>query len=383
MQAPLGDALILARRGDRRLHVLDAPAAVLWALNAGGHSPRGLAALVSERFGLPLSVAHTHITNLMEQWFSAGLLAAWPPVPGQRFDEDTAPPWLPFPTLAPADAWVRRVADRRVALQVDADELRTLLEALRDAREGAEQSACEVDHRLRLQGGAGSWHLFDDDRLIAQGRGADAAAVATLIALTELGSRPAERLLVIHGAGLVNRRGSGLLLIAPGGSGKTTLAAALNADGYGLLSDDVVPVTLDGALLSLNLPLCLKSRSWPVLLEDRPELVRSPIVERFGQRVRFLQARGPALTCTVRPARLLFPRYAPDEPARVAPLSPVEALQGIINAEAVIRDLTQAKLEGLARWIEALPAFSLTYPDLASAREQVAACLHTAAGEPP
>jgi hypothetical protein len=61
----------------------------------------------------------------------------------------------------------------------------------------------------------------------------------------------------------------------------------------------------------------------------------------------------------------------------------VQALRGIISAEAVIRDLTQVKLEGLARWIEALPAFALTYPDLATGLRQVAACLRTAAEERP
>ncbi|EGV17918.1 hypothetical protein [Thiocapsa marina] len=142
-------------------------------------------------------------------------------------------------------------------------------------------------------------------------------------------------------------------------------------------------MTLAGELLGLNLPLCLKPGGWPVLRPCRPDLEEAPVVERFGRRVRFLAARGPAVTRPVRPLCLLFPRYAPEEVARVTPLSPVQALQGIIGAEVVIRDLTQFKLDELARWIEALPAFALTYPDLAAGQDQVAACLRAAAGERP
>jgi hypothetical protein len=88
------------------------------------------------------------------------------------------------------------------------------------------------------------------------------------------------------------------------------------------------------------------------------------------------------VTRTVRPAVLLFPRYVSWAPAAVTPLSPTQALERVIAAEAVIRDLTQAKLEGLARWIQSIPSFSMTYPDLASAREQVAACLDAAVRGP-
>jgi hypothetical protein len=50
------------------------------------------------------------------------------------------------------------------------------------------------------------------------------------------------------------------------------------------------------------------------------------------------------------------------------PLGPEAALQGLVTAEAVCRDLTQAKLSALARWLEGLPAWRLTYPDLDQAR---------------
>ncbi len=160
--------------------------------------------------------------------------------------------------------------------------------------------------------------------------------------------------------------GRGVLLIASGGSGKSTLAAALDASGYGLLSDDVVPVNLQGSLLGLGLPLCLKAGSWPVLATHRPDLAAVPAVARPEQRVRYLPPLHPAPVDPVPAALILLSRYQPGQPPHVTPATPEQALQGLLSAEAVIRGLNQDKLDALARWVSAVPAYTLTYPDLAS-----------------
>jgi hypothetical protein len=252
------------------------------------------------------------------------------------------------------------VADRRIGLAVNDADLQT---TLRDWLAPAAGTG-EVDHLLRLMGTADDWHLQLDGTRRTLGTSADGALVATLSALTELGCRPAERLLVIHGAGLVQPDGRGLLLVAPGGSGKSTLAAALDAAGFGLLSDDVVPVTLDGDLLGLGLPLCLKAGSWPVLAARRPELAQARTVQRLGQPVRYLPPCTPAPAGPVTPACVLLSRYQPGRAPTLRPVAPDDLLAGLLAAEAVIRDLTQAKLEALARWVQAVPAWELTYPDL-------------------
>ena len=385
---------LLARPGDRRLRLLDASASALWDLHAVGLSPEQLAGLLVERFALPPELACDQVTAMVADWRHAGLLDVAGETPADwRLGTPDEPLW-PAPRPRPTEHGARALwlADRRVGVRCeDAAFQRRLgwMLAPEPASEPASESVPEqaaplrVEHDLSLHGTTADWRLARDGHTLDCGQGFDAALVATITALANLGCRPAERLMVLHGAGLVAPDGRGLLLIAPGGSGKTTLAAALNAAGFALLSDDVVPVTLAGELLGLNLPLCLKPGSWTVLGPCRPDLEEAPVVERFGRRVRFLPARGPAVTRPVRPVCLLFPRYAPEEVARLEPLSPVQALQGIIAAEVVIRDLTQVKLDGLARWIEALPAFALTYPDLAAGLQQVGKCLRTAAGERP
>ena len=385
LSTALGTSRLLARPRDRRLCLLDAAAAALWDLYAAGLAPETVAGLLVERFALSPALAHDQVMALVAEWRSAGLLDGGGETPAdRRFGTPDEPVWpAPRPRPLETGAWALRVADRRVGLRCVAAIHQRFGWMLAPDRHPDQTAPVGVDHDLQLYGAVDDWRLARDGETLECGQGLDAALVATMTALTNLGCRPAERLIVLHGAGLVAPDGQGLLLVAPGGSGKTTLAAGLNAAGFALLSDDVVPVTLAGELLGLNLPLCLKPGSWPVLTPGRPDLEQAPLVERFGWRVRFLPARGPAVTQPVCPLCVLLPRYAPAEAAQVAPLSPVQALRGIISAEAVIRDLTQVKLEGLARWIEALPAFALTYPDLATGLRQVAACLRTAAEERP
>ena len=228
-----------------------------------------------------------------------------------------------------------------------------------------------IAHCLHLAGGITDWTLWQDGILAATGQSRDEALVMTVRTLVESGCRLSERMMVIHGAGLALDDRRGLLLIAPGGSGKTTLAAALNAAGYGLLSDDVVPVTPDGELVGLGMPHCLKAGSWPVLSSRRPDLAAVASVQRYGQPVRYLPPCGQRVEGLLRTGLLLFPRYQPGSTAGIVALTPEEVLQGVVEAEAVIRDLTQEKLEAIARWASSAPAYALTYPDLESGLELV------------
>ena len=166
-------------------------------------------------------------------------------------------------------------------------------------------------------------------------------------------------------------------------------ATALNAQGYELLSDDVVPVTLTGKLLGLGTPICLKSGSWSVLADLRPDIAEAPMFKRFNQTVRYVpplrlnqgEDRDKNIDIDIDRDRnidrdsmpplplglLLFPRYEANSAPHCIALCPEEALRLIIEAEAVLRNLTQAKLDALATWISSVPAYAITYPDLDSA----------------
>jgi len=376
LSTPLGPSRLLARPGDRRLCLLDAGASALWDLYRAGFTPAALADLLTTRFALPPLDAHAQVSALIADWRRAGWLdTAGENAEHWRLGTLDEPSWpAPRPRPLEPDAWVLSVADRRVGLRSDDPTLRRRLDSML-APDPTPTGQIQVDHALHLQGTPANWRLLCDGDILDQGCSLDAALVALLSTLTELGSRPAERLIVLHGAGLVAPDGRGRLLIAPGGSGKTTLAAALEAEGFGLLSDDVVPVGLDGTLWGLGLPLCLKPGSWPVLAARRPTLAQTPPTHRFGVEVRFLPALHPRPTSAAPTGALFLSRYRPGQPAACVPVSPEQALRGLIEAKSVLHDLTQAKLDALARWIGAIPAYRLEYPDLASARTLIDAAL--------
>jgi hypothetical protein len=326
-----------------------------------------MAARISHEQGFDLATARRQVRAALTDWRRSGLLRQ----PGPADPSETE--WRlpdPTPTTWPPGTVPLQLADQSLGL---------LLEPAFDAHHRADlltmiQAACRHDDRqpppsgplLSLRGSIDDWVLYANDHALEHGRGRDAALLAVVRELTEHACRAADRLLVVHGAGLVSPDGSGLLLIGPGGSGKTTLAAALNAQGWPLLHDDVVPVNPDGRLLALALPLTLKVGSWPILHPLRPDLTETPIRQRHGQPVRLLPPRGQPPAEPIATGALIFPRYQPGTPVQLQRLSPEAALQGLIEAEAVIRCLTQDKLERLARWLESAPAWSLIYPDLAS-----------------
>jgi hypothetical protein len=368
LQTPLGAGRLLARPGDRRQWLLDARAAVLWDLHAQGLGAAALAELLTARFGLAPATALAQVANLLAAWHQAGLLGLAAVPPDCRTAAEVPPPARLTPL--PGGAWRHWVADRAVGLGCTEAAFAPTLEAWFGPRAAAAGTG-PVAHRLHLHGPPDAWRLTREGATLATGSGPDAALVATLQALTALGCTPA-RLLVLHGAGLRAPDGRGLLLVAPGGAGKSTLAAALDAAGFGLLSDDVVPVNLDGELLGLGLPLCLKAGSWPVLRPCRPDLASCPTMQRGTLPVRYLPPCTPVPVRPVTPARLLLVRYTPGHPPQCRPVSPEQALQGLLSAEAVVRDLTQAKLEAVAAWVMRLPSYQLSYPDLDSALEMIA-----------
>lgn len=381
LQAQLGGVRVLTRPGERRVWVLDAGAAILWDLCAAGLSPETIAVSLAQRFDLDIDTARIYLREHYDSWRSAGLLEQLdaPVGPENPASEPLAPShFCVFETLTASPpprgvrpvsgTWWLGIAQQTVAVHPSSDRkfraiLEPLLAPLRISEPPYNRRA--IADQLILAGDTDHWRLSINGVEVRAGSGRDIALVATLSALTELGCRTRERLLVLHGAGLVSPEGHCLLLVAPGGSGKTTLAMALEAVGYRLLSDDVVPIGPDGAAFGLGLPACLKTWSLPVLAGCRPDLMDAPEVIRFGQSVRFLPPRNRPVGGALAPDLLLFPEYRPDSAPCCAPLRPEQALQGVIEAQAVIRNLTQGKLEALCGWVSALPAYSLNYSNLA------------------
>lgn len=381
LEATVGTARVLTRSGGRRLWLLDPNTAVLWDLHRTGADLETVSAALTMRFGMELPNAREYLRQLHAVWADGGLL----PEAKEGMDGIDAPceAFVTFPEPRSRDrsreALQIVVAGRSIMVEVLSPALRPALDPwIEPLIATSSMYGPAVVDELAILGDLAHWSLSVNGMEVRRGAGESELTVSLISTLTELGCRSAERLLVVHGAGLVSPDGHGVLLAAPGGSGKTTLTVALEAEGYRLLSDDVVPVSLDGSALGLGLPACLKRGSWPILSRWRPDLERMKITSRLGEDVRYLQPRHRPFTGALQPSVLLFPRYSPGSPACCAAVPPETALRRLVEADAVIRDLTQSKLHLLCSWVERLPAFDVTYPGLSEGLELVRGVIGTA-----
>jgi hypothetical protein len=369
--ASLGQSSVFTRPGERQLWVLGEDEALLWELHSLALNATDTATLLAQRFGLSPSQAQSMFDKHLRKWRSVGLLQDADA--GKECPE--VAPWeelIQFPPAVATDLkasdLLLSVAQRTIILRLGDEALHMriapLIAHLCVSGFGWDQvSAVDL---IEHTGEASNWQLLVNGATMMDGQGQDEAVVSILKLLSDIGSRTAERLLVVHGAGLVSPTGQCFLMAATGGAGKTTLAVALEAEGYRLLSDDVVPIDREGAAVRLGLPACIKSGSWDVLQPYRPDLAAVVETSRFGQLVRYLPPRHPVASKHLPPRLLLFPSYRPDQESAFQWLSPEEALQRLVAAGAVIRDLTQKKLEDLSRWVSSMPAYAIQYPSLVS-----------------
>ena len=369
--ASLGQSSVFTRPGERQLWVLGEDEALLWELHSLALNATDTATLLAQRFGLSPSQAQSVFDKHLSKWRSVGLLQD--ANPGKDCPE--VAPWeelIQFPPAVATDLkasdLLLSVAQRTIILRLGDEALHMriapLIAHLCVSGFGWDQVPA-VD-LIEHTGEASNWQLLVNGATMVDGQGQDEAVVSILKLLSEFGSRTAERLLVVHGAGLVSPTGHCFLMAATGGAGKTTLAVALEAEGYRLLSDDVVPIDREGAAVGLGLPACIKSGSWEVLQPYRPDLAAVVETSRFGQLVRYLPPRHPVASKHLPPRLLLFPSYRPDQESAFQWLSPEEALQRLVAADAVIRDLTHKKLEDLCRWVSSMPSYAIQYPSLVS-----------------
>jgi hypothetical protein len=171
-------------------------------------------------------------------------------------------------------------------------------------------------------------------------------------------------LLVTHAA-VVSDGHTTVVFPGQSGSGKSTLAASLLARGYRLFSDELAMLDANGDLVPIPLGLGLKSGSWSLLEEDFPTIVNSPEhIRRDGIRVRYLDPGTIPFTQGLDnrlATHLCFPRYQPEGPDDIVPLSPVQAFRALTEAGYQVRGLDEERVERIVTWLLGLSCFALTY----------------------
>ncbi|TPE49144.1 PqqD family peptide modification chaperone [Amaricoccus solimangrovi] len=323
---------------------LNETAADIWRHLEDGLSPAAIAAELRAR-GVEAELARAYAESALGEWTRLGLADRRP----RRAPED------PAPAAQVLELGGRRI---RVACHGDFAPLAALFRHLA-APEG---QAAATEFALLAAGGRA--HLFRDGVWQAGAASDEAAVLLKGQLLTEI-LEHGDQALALHAAALL-RDGRLLLLGGPPGTGKTTLALALAAAGFGFAGDDVALLYPDGRCAGLPFAPAVKSGAVALLAPRMPGLVAAPAHRRPDRRrVRFPLPDAPVRSRPRPVGWILRLRRRPGMPARLDPLDPAEALRFLLGeAFAAGGELTAEGFDAVCAAISGAETHVLTYSDL-------------------
>lgn len=180
-------------------------------------------------------------------------------------------------------------------------------------------------------------------------------------------------MLTIHAA-VLERGGRVLIMPAPPGSGKSTLCAALLLNGWRLLSDEMAlldPRT--GLILPSPRPVSLKNRSIGIIRKLAPDAVFGPVAhDTMKGTVAHMRVPSDSLARAAEPglpAWVIFPRYAPDAPARLEPRPKGESFMQLAENSFNQNVLGRAGFDALSDLVARSDCYDFTYGRLEEAIE--------------
>lgn len=347
----LGGRCLLYSQNHQQVLELNETAERIWRALATAGSV-GVAAREVAALGLSLEQAAELIEETAQHWTAGGYLAP------QMLDEQLG-----------------READRTVVVDelaldvrlcgVDAREL--------DAVFGhfyAKRAAAGAGRRLTIIAHAGRLLFYIERRLLLAGE-PDGLVAHVKAILTDLYVDAVDNGYLTHGALLLGGERA-LLLSAEPGAGKTTLALALAAAGWRYGGDDIVRISPDGAARGVPFAAAVKSGSVSLLRGLWPELERrAEWVRTDGQRARYLLPPERALA--PRPLNVIVTlARRPGAKAEITPLSPVDALDAIVQSACARRwSMTGEALCNLAETLDRAVCVRLEYSDLEPAVQAI------------
>jgi hypothetical protein len=249
----------------------------------------------------------------------------------------------------------------QVSVHSDVPEVITRIE--RDFREMLMHETTSTATRLNVNRECGRYRLEVHDRSFG-----DFSCLSQLIArlryeLVVLLSTPDPRLLWFH-AGAAAHEGRAVMILGPGGRGKSTLVTQLCSKGWAYLSDDIIPVDW-GSDRAVPFPLT------PAVREDQGTelpLERLPSVRK----VPFFLEPGAVCRTGMPISALVFPTYCLTSPAKLLPSSPGNAALELLGSCLNFTGLREAAVNYICDLVERRPSFHLTYSNDRLAAELIA-----------
>ena len=183
--------------------------------------------------------------------------------------------------------------------------------------------------------------------------------------------KPEHWMMSLH-ASAVSHGESALLFSAAAGSGKSTFAALLNANGYNILSDDFLAMNIKNKkIYQLPVAATIKSGAYPILLPYFPELEKLSLEKAYtGKHVRYLPLKGNLNSETGFSAnKLVFINYQKGQSFSFKKVSKRKAFQTLLE-ETWVNPLPNHVKE-FFNWFKETQFFEMNYSEFPDALEKV------------
>lgn len=177
--------------------------------------------------------------------------------------------------------------------------------------------------------------------------------------------------LVIHSA-VVEKNGIGLIIPGIPGSGKSTLCAGLNLNGWRLLSDEMALISLDDLRLHpVPRPISLKNISIDIIREHQSTAKMGAIVKNTTKgdivHIQPDKASVERQLETVSDYKLIFPKYIADSDLEYKSIKPAEACMELIKNSFNFNILGTEGFHTITKVIDKSRSYSLQYGSLQQA----------------
>ncbi len=182
------------------------------------------------------------------------------------------------------------------------------------------------------------------------------------------------QVLMFHAAVLAQDKGA-IIFPAESGAGKSTLAAVLASKGWMFFTDELAMIMPElFSVTACPLPICVKPGSIDFLAALYPQLTVLKQYHRLdNKKVRYLSVIASEMDCSTQtPIKMIiFPLYNKQIHCKLQSIDKKQALSHFLNCGSSGRSLTLDELSSVARMIEQLPCYALTYSDIDRAIKEI------------
>jgi hypothetical protein len=346
------------------LYILSPTARAAWEILKEGLTLAQAGEIFAQAFGIPYEQAVEDVSRAWGEW-SAGLLAKSSALEPSIVEQDSTPAADNGPEsfVFSADYLVFEKVIRLRLYDADvAWDLTPRVEPFRMMSGGGAEQIRAADREIEVLAGDEAFQILVDGVPVSSETAVFATRVVVLQEMLKASS-PQEWAAVLH-AGACGSSTHCVLFPGASHSGKTTLAAALVNGGMTFYGDDSIPLTQETFRVQ-PMPFALMARegSWPILSALFPGLEDAPVVDRWGEKVRYLTPPRSEERRSPSAAAIVFTRYSEGSATELQILSTFEALRRLRESGFWLEH-DKVSIASFLGWLESISCYTLTYSKL-------------------